>query len=79
MMSSTTVFQTIDVLWKMFATHGLPEQQCPILDPKFTSSEFAHFLRQNRVKHVCSAPYHHSTNGLAERFVQSMKQSLMAT
>lgn len=33
----------------------------------------------NGVKHTRSAPYHPATNGLAERFVQSMKQALKAS
>uniref|UniRef100_H3AEI6 ribonuclease H n=1 Tax=Latimeria chalumnae TaxID=7897 RepID=H3AEI6_LATCH len=32
-----------------------------------------------RVRHIRSAPYHPATNGLAERFVQTMKQALRAT
>ena len=32
--------------------------------------------KENGVKHLRSAPYHPSTNGLAERFVQSLKQAL---
>ncbi len=79
LMSSTTVSQTISVLRKMFATHGLPEQIVSDNGPQFVSSEFAEFMKQNGVKHVRSALYHPSTNGLAERFVQSMKQSLKAT
>lgn len=31
------------------------------------------------VKHTTSAPYHPAMNGLAERFIQSLKQSLKAT
>ncbi len=69
LMSSTTVSQTISVLQKMFATHGLPEQIVSDNGPQFVSSEFAEFMKQNGVKHVRSAPYHPSTNGLAERFV----------
>ena len=44
--------------------------------PQFTSEEFAIFMKLNGVKHTRSAPYHPSTNGLAERF---MKQGLKAS
>lgn len=57
----------------MFVRHGFPEQ---IVCPQFTSEEFAVFLKLNGVR---SAPYHPSTNGLAERFVQSLKQGLKAS
>ena len=41
--------------------------------------EFQSFLKQNGVKHPTSAPHHPATNGLAERFVQSFKQSMKAS
>ena len=34
----------------------------------FTSEEFKEFLKQSGIYHVTSAPYHPSTNGLAESF-----------
>ena len=58
--------KTIEVLRSMFAQHGLPEQLVSDNGPQFTSTEFAQFMEGNRVK---SAPYHLSSNGLAERFV----------
>ena len=33
-------------------------------------------MERNGVNHICSAPYHLSTNGLAERAVQTFKQRL---
>jgi hypothetical protein len=78
-MQSTTVNKTIDVLRQMFARNGLPEQVVSDNGPQFTSEEFAVFMKTNGVKHTRSAPYHPSTNGLAERFVQSLKQGLKAT
>ena len=39
-------------------------------------NEFEAFMKQNGVKHITSAPYHPSTNGLAERFVQTFKNGL---
>ena len=42
----------------------------------FMSEEFASFLQTNSIKHVTSAPYHPSSNGLAERAEQLVKNGL---
>ena len=47
--------------------------------PQFTSDEFAIFAKANGIKHIRTAPYHPASYGLAERFVQSFKQSLKTT
>ena len=47
--------------------------------PQFTSDEFEKFLKGNRVKHILTAPYHPASNGLAERFVRTLKHSLKAS
>jgi len=39
----------------------------------FTSSDFAQFAQRNQIRHVRISPYHPSTNGLAERAVQTFK------
>ena len=75
-LTSTTSVKTIEVLRSMFAHHGLPEQLVSDNGPQFTSTEFAQFMEGNRIKHILSAPYHASSNGLAERFVQTLKRTL---
>ena len=42
----------------------------------FTSKEFSDFMTYNGITHVKSSPYHPSTNGLAERAVQTFKTGL---
>lgn len=39
---------------------------------------FQQFLRENGIKHVRSAPHHPSTNGEADRFVQTFKNAMRA-
>ncbi len=43
--------------------------------PQFVSAEFEQFLKSNGIRHFRSAPYHPSTNGAAERLVQTFKRS----
>ena len=56
-------------------TYGLPKQI--VSDgPPFQSAEYEEFLRQNGIQRILVSPYHPSSNGLAERFVQTFKHSL---
>ena len=76
---STTTGKTIECLRSLFCKFGYPEQLVSDNGPQFTSEGFATFMQECRVKHSQSTPYHPAMNGLAERFVQSMKYSLKAT
>ena len=63
----------------MFAAYGLPEQLVSDNGPQFTSTEFAEFMKKNGIKHIRCSPYPPSSNGAAERFVQTFKQSMKAS
>ena len=75
-MQSITTAKTIEKLRSIFATHGLPKTIVSDNGPSFTSEDFKTFLRSNGVRHITSALYHPSTNGLAERAVQTVKRGL---
>ncbi|XP_064875144.1 uncharacterized protein K02A2.6-like [Oncorhynchus nerka] len=75
---SSTSAQTIECLRTMFARFGLPLQLVSDDVQAFVSGEFTRFMSVNGIKHSTSAPYHPATNGLAERFVQTLKQGLRA-
>ena len=45
-------------------------------DSPFQSAEYEEFLRQNGIQRILVSPYHPSSNGLAERFVQTFKYAL---
>ena len=75
-MNTTTASKTITALKELFAQHGLPEQVVSNNGPRFTSSEFSHFLAANEVKHLHCAPYHPASNGAVERLVQTVKRAI---
>ncbi len=76
LMKSIIATKTIEELRMIFATHGLPQRVVTDNGPTFTSSEFQEFMSRNGIRLIHSAPYHPSTNGLAERAVQSFKQGI---
>lgn len=75
-MSSITAPVTTETLRGIFATHGLPDMIVTDNGPTFTSEVFKEFMVKNGIRHVCSAPYHPASNGLAERAVGTLKEGL---
>ncbi|XP_049519641.1 uncharacterized protein K02A2.6-like [Dermacentor silvarum] len=75
-MRSTTSEATVDRLRELFARFGFPETIVTDNGPQFTSEEFKLFVKELGCRHVLTAPYHPSSNGLAERFIQTLKNAL---
>ena len=75
-MPSTSAEKTVEVLRFLFASYSLPEQLVSDNGPQFTFETFQEFMKQNGVKHILCSPYHPSSNGLAERFVRTFKESV---
>ena len=75
-MSTSTSEATIEKLRIAFSTHGLPEMVVTDNGSNFVSKEFEAFLKQNGIRHIKTAPYHPSSNGLAERAVQTFKEGM---
>ncbi|CAM4642225.1 unnamed protein product [Lepidochelys kempii] len=75
-MQSITAESTIQKLQGLFSLFGLLEQLVSDNRQQLVSQEFENFMKANGIHHITSAPYHPSTNGLAERFVQIMEQAL---
>ena len=73
---STATEHTIEKLRVSFAVQGIPDSVVSDNGSSFTSREFQEFARGNGIRHTTSAPYHPSSNGAAERTVQSFKQTL---
>ena len=74
--NSATSQNTIEHLWPLFATHGIPEVLVSDNGTPFTSTEFTEFTKRNGIRHMKTAPYHPSSNGLAERTVKTVKEGL---
>ena len=72
-MKTTTADSTINATRNIFARYGLPTQVVRDNGPPFKSAEHEEFLRQNGIQRILVSPYHPSSNGLAERFVQTFK------
>ena len=67
---------TVKILRKIFATHGLPERIVSDNGSPFTSGEFESFLQRNEIKQIRTSTYHASSNGMAERYVQTFKHTM---
>jgi len=67
---------TIELCRQIFATFGIPKYFVSDNAKTFTSTEFKTFLKVNGIIQKLTAPYHSATNGQAERFVQTLKNSL---
>ena len=78
-MNSTTAGRTIVELRRLFSSYGLPEQLVSDNGPQFVSDEFSTFMKMNGIKHIRCSPYHPSSNGAAERFVQTFKKAMKAS
>ena len=67
---------TIKHLRHCFSHFGLPVSLVSDNGPCFVSEQFKMFLKENGVRHITTAIYKPSTNGLAERAVRSFKLGL---
>ncbi|XP_064469859.1 uncharacterized protein K02A2.6-like [Ornithodoros turicata] len=75
-MKSTTTTATIARLRKLFSAYGYPEEIVSDNGPQFTSQEFQAYMQTHGVKRTKTPPYHPSSNGAAERLVQTTKTTL---
>jgi len=55
---------------------GIPNQIVSDNRPQFTTTEFHEFCKNNGINHILTAPYHPSSNGEAEHFVQTFKNTM---
>lgn len=75
-MTTATACTTIQQLRKLFAQFGIPDTIVSDNGPQFSAMEFQEFCRLNGIRPTRVAPYHPSSNGLAERAVKIVKEGL---
>jgi hypothetical protein len=64
---------TITKLKEQFARHGIPERLRSDCGTQFTSKLFQQFCKEYGIQHNISSPHFQSSNGEAERAVQTVK------
>ena len=74
--SGTTAKETIQCLQHSFSRYGLPVSLVSDNGPCFVSEEFKDFCKNIGARHITTAVYKPSTNGLAEKMVQTLKKAL---
>lgn len=72
-LTSITSATIIDRLKEIFSTFGAPNTIVSDNGRQLISSEMECYLAEEGIKHITSPPYHPSSNGLAERFIRTMK------
>lgn len=70
---TATTHVTLEKLRQSFSIHGLPNIVVTDNATCFTSAEFAEFMSKNGIKHVTSAPFHLSSNGV-QTFKEGVKR-----
>ncbi|UYV74208.1 K02A2.6-like [Cordylochernes scorpioides] len=63
---NTSTRETIEQLRCLFARFGIPRTLVSDNGTGFTSEEFRQFMTRNGIRHLRTAPFHPSSNGLAE-------------
>ena len=75
-MKTTTADSPINAMRNIFARYGLRTQVVSDDGPPFQSAEYEEFLRQNDIQRILVSSYHPSSNGRAERLVQTFKSAM---
>ncbi|UYV65502.1 K02A2.6-like [Cordylochernes scorpioides] len=73
---NTSTKEIIEQLRCLFARFGIPRTLVSDNGTGFTSEEFRQFMTRNGIRHLRTAPFHPSSNGLSERAVQTIKTGL---
>ena len=75
-MNNIKTVSTLKCLRKTFFVFSIPYTLVTDNRPSFVSEEFETLVKKNGIKHLNTALYHPSSNGLTERMVQTFKTTL---
>ena len=73
---STDAIHVAEELIKVFARVGVPKEILTDQGSNFTSQLLAELYRLLHIHLICTSPYHPQTDGLVERFNQTLKNML---
>ncbi|XP_043287483.1 uncharacterized protein K02A2.6-like [Venturia canescens] len=74
--NNTQASKVVEKFQELFVRLGPPKHVVTDNDRQYTSKEFKLFLDDKNIKHSFSPPYHLATNGAAENFVATFKNSV---
>ena len=73
-LKSTTTSAVVSAMKATFSCHGIPMKLRSDNGPPFNSREFSLFCDQYGIQHTTSSPHFQSSNGEAERAIQTVKK-----
>ena len=75
-LSNQTSKAVIEQMKSIFAEYGVPDTLITDNGPCYDSKEFKWFTQKYNFEHVTSSPHYHEGNGLAEKYVDIIKNWL---
>lgn len=69
----------INALKAIFSRQDIPNDLHSDGGPQYTSYEFKEFFKSWNINRIISSPHYPISNGMVERFVQTVKNILMET
>ncbi|XP_018397147.1 PREDICTED: uncharacterized protein K02A2.6-like [Cyphomyrmex costatus] len=75
LMKSTTE-KTIKIMEEWIARNEVPRQIITDNGPQFIAKEFATACKKWGIQHIKVTPYHPQSNGMAERFIRTLKSRI---
>ena len=74
---STASEAAVSKMRTSFSVYGIPKTVCTGNGPRLANSEFELLMTANGIRHVRTAPYHPSSNVIAERVVQILEAGVV--